>query len=165
MRNGEWPGISGILTLRIKNGSPVDSFSVRPQSFQIVQITSFGQKRVQDDVTPVLQDPRALFVTFGSERFISASFHLDSHFISQRMHLTNIRAGRDDEKIHNRRHAGQIEYNGIFTAVLLAKFCNMAGIFQAALQPRLRGGIGDGGGNGDAPEGNLRTRIVVRDAV
>lgn len=117
---------------------------------------------MHDDVAPVLQDPRALFVALGGRRLVSTSLHLDSNFVSQSVHLASVGARRNDEEVHNRRDACQIENHGIFTAVFLAKFCNMAGIFQAALQPGLGGGIGDGSRNGDAPEGILKTRLDLR---
>lgn len=88
---------------------------------------------------------------------MSTRFHLDPDLIRQRVHLSSARAGRDHEKIHNRRDPGQIEYNSILTSVLFTKLGNLAGVFQATLQSVLRSGGGNGGGNGEAPRTNQNT--------
>lgn len=91
---------------------------------------------------------------------MSASLHLDSNFVRQGVQLASARTGRNDEEIHDGCDTRQIENDGVFTSVFLAKFGNMAGIFQAALQPGLGGRIGDGGGNGDAPRCNQKSRFL-----
>lgn len=119
---------------------------------------------MQDDIAPVLQDPRTLLVPFRGRRIMTAGFHLDTNFVSEGVHLPSAGSGRDDEKIHDRCHASQIKDNRVFAAVFLTDFGDMAGIFQAALQPRLRGGIGDDGGNGEAPRAIKGLALVVREA-
>lgn len=141
---------------------PIDDFGVGPQAFQVVQVACFGQEGMHDDVAPVLQDPRTLFVAFCRRGLVSAGFHLNPYFVSQGVHLTSARARGDHKKVHDGRHASQIEDDGIFTAEFFAKFGDLTGVFQAALQPGLGGGIGDDGGNGDAPRGNLTVRPNFR---
>lgn len=107
---------------------------------------------MQDNIAPVLQDPRTLFVAFGRGRLVTSRFHLDTDFVRQGVHLTSARAGRDHKKIHDRRDPGQIEYDCILTTVLFAKPGDLAGVFQAALQSNLRSGGDNCGGNGEAPK-------------
>ena len=119
---------------------------------------------MHNDVTPILQDPRTLFVAFCRRGLMSARLHLNTNLVRQRMHLTSARTGRDHEEIHDWCDKRQIEDDGLFTAVFLAKFGNVAGIFQAALQPGLGGGIGDGSGNGDAPSGQSTDALLAKRA-
>ena len=63
------------------------------------------------------------------------------------MHLPGARAGRDHEKVHDRRDTGKIEDDCILTPILFAQLGNVAGVFQTALQSVLGTGGGDGGGN------------------
>ena len=93
---------------------------------------------MQDDVAPVLKNPGALFVTFGCGRLVSAGFHLDSHFVAHRVHLTSTGSGRNDEEVHDRCHAGQIEYHGVLTAKFFANFGNVTSIFETASQTSFR---------------------------
>ncbi len=129
---------------------PIDAFRIGPQAFEIVQLARIGQEDVDDDIAPVLQDPRTLFVPFGRRRFISAGLHQDANFVSQRVHLANIGAGCNDEKVHNRRDRRQIKYDDVLTAILFAEFGNVTRIFQAALQSGCCGG-GCGGRNSETP--------------
>ena len=126
-----WP--CGMLSCCVYS-SPVDPLRIGPKSFQIIKITSFRKKGMQHNVTPVLQDPRTLFVTFRCGRLVTARFHLDPHFITECMHLTSTGSRGNHEKIHNRSNPRQIEYDGLLTTIFFAQFGNVAGVFQAALQ-------------------------------
>ena len=106
---------------------------------------------MQDDIAPVLQDPRALFVTFGRGRLVTTGFHLDPDLVGQSVHLASARAGRDHKKVHDRRNPREIEHDRILTPVLFAKPGNVAGVFQAALQSIFGSGGDNCGGNGKAP--------------
>lgn len=86
---------------------------------------------------------------------MTASLHLHSHFIAERVQLSSTRTGRDHEKIHDWRHGGQIEHHGIFTAIFFAQAGNMAGVFQTSLQTNT-GSSGNGGRDSETPERSWR---------
>ena len=88
---------------------------------------------------------------------MTAGFHLYTNFVRECMHLAGTGSGGDDEKIHNRSDAGQVEDHRILTAILFAEFSNVASVFQAALQTILGAGCGNGGGNGKTPGANQQT--------
>ena len=113
---------------------PVNSFGVSPKTLQVIKLASFRQKRVQNDVTPILQNPGTLLIPFRGGGFVPTGFHLDPDFITERVHLTCAGSGRDHEKIHDRCDAGQVEYHCILTAILFAHLGYVAGVFQTALQ-------------------------------
>lgn len=107
---------------------------------------------MQHDITPVLHDPRTLFVAFGRRRLVSAGLHFHASFVAQRMHLARVRARRDDEKVHDRSDARQIEDDGVLATEFFANLCDMAGVFQTLLETGIRG-FGDDG-NSSTP-GNV----------
>ena len=144
--DGEIEGSDGLGN----NRAPIDPLGIGPQSFEVVQFARLGQERMQDDIAPVLENPRTLFVSLGRRGLVTARLHLHADFIAERMHLADIRARGDHEKIHDRCHTGQIEYHRVFTAVLFTQLGDETGVFQAALQPGILR-AGNNGGNGETP--------------
>ena len=116
---------------------------------------------MQHDVAPVLQDPRTLFVPFSGRWLVTAGFHLHSDFVAERVHLPGAGTGRDHEKVHDRRDAGQIEDDCILTTILFAQLGNVAGVFQTALQSVLGTGGGDGGGNSKLQGSNQNSQGIL----
>ena len=72
------------------------------------------------------------------------------------MQLSGTGTSRNDKEIHDRRDAGEVEHDGVFTAKLFAQLGNIAGVLKAALQSCFGGVGGDSGGNGKAPEFNSK---------
>lgn len=119
------------------NRFPIDAASVCPETFQIVQVACFGQHDMQDDVPPVLQQPRTDSLTLRAGHGISPRLHQDSRFTRQRGHRARVVTGRDDKVVHNRSDRCQIQDHGLFAAKFLTSPRNLASIGQALLLPSL----------------------------
>ena len=117
-----------------RDGLPVDAFGIGPKSFEVIQCPGIRQHDVQDDVSPILQQPGADAFPFGIGDVVAERLHLHAGFAGQGGHGARVVTGGDDEEVHDRRDRGQIQNDRILAAKFLAQTGDPAGVGAAFFQ-------------------------------
>ncbi len=125
--------------------------------FEVVELSAFTGKDVQNDVAVVLQNPRFRLAAFDADARAAASFlHQLFDFLGNRSHLAAAVGGRDDEEIHDRRDGSHVENERVLALEVRAGLRGQAGEFTTGLLALGQGGAvcfgTSGGSDGNVSE-------------
>lgn len=90
----------------------LDAFCVAPQPLEIVEVARLRQKHVDDEVPVVHEYPFGVVVAFEADRQFAEIFHLQMHFVADRLILASVGTAADYEVVGEACHLTQVEdYN------------------------------------------------------
>ena len=122
---------------------PVESWSIAPDIFKVIEFTTFWREEVDDDVAKIEECPAAGFGLFEAEFGFLELLHFKLDLAGDGVGLTAAGHGGDDKKVDHAGELAHVENENVLSLAVLRKLGGQAGQFIGFEQA---GGVGAGHG-------------------
>ena len=93
----------------------IETYRFTPEPLQVIEATRLIIKDMHHEIAVINQNPFGVLITFHARRGITMTLQLLNHFVGDRLHLSPICAGTDDEEIGKAGDTRKIENDNIFS--------------------------------------------------